>query len=81
METETPQDAPSKPFFDESYPISRILSRTSWAIGAYALVVTSPATWTRPVVIRVSTATRDVGSSRRSASRIVSLIWSAILSG
>ncbi len=61
--------------------MSRILSRTSWAIGAYALVVTSPATCTRPVVISVSTATRDDGSSRRSASRIVSLIWSAILSG
>ena len=32
-------------------------------MAAYALVVTSPATCTRPVVIRVSTATREVGSS------------------
>ncbi|MEU7703607.1 hypothetical protein, partial [Streptomyces sp. NPDC039028] len=31
--------------------------------SAHALVVTSPATCTRPVVIRVSTATREVGSS------------------
>src|SRR5919106_4155299 len=41
----------------------------------------SPATTTRPVVIRVSQATRPVGSSRRTASRTASEIWSAILSG
>src|SRR3954470_5332709 len=35
----------------------------------------------RPVVTNVSTATRLLGSSVSSASRIVSLIWSAILSG
>jgi hypothetical protein len=28
IETLTPQDAPSKPFFDESYPMLRIVSRT-----------------------------------------------------
>src|SRR3954469_12316165 len=36
-------------------------------------------TW--PVVMRVSTATRLRGSSASMASRIASLIWSAILSG
>src|SRR6476659_7899372 len=51
------------------------------ATSAYAEVVTSPATCTWPVVIRVSTATRLLGSSARRASRIESLIWSAILSG
>ena len=44
-------------------------------------VVTSPATCTWPVVISVSTATRLRGSSVSRASRIESLIWSAILSG
>ena len=33
------------------------------------------------VVIRVSQATRPVGSSRRISSRMASEIWSAILSG
>src|SRR6185312_10099862 len=41
----------------------------------------SPATTTRPVVISVSQATRPSGSSVRTASRIASEIWSAILSG
>src|SRR5690242_13745003 len=36
---------------------------------------------TCPVVISVSTATREAGSARSNASRIASLIWSAILSG
>src|SRR5579875_2054852 len=56
-------------------------SRTIVGMSAYASVVTSPATCTWPVVIRVSTATRLVGSCASSASRIESLIWSAILSG
>ena len=43
--------------------------------------MTSPATCTWPVVIRVSTATRLAGSCASRASRIESLIWSAILSG
>src|SRR3954453_20770431 len=50
-------------------------------MSAYAVVVTSPATCTWPVMISVSTATRLFGSSANSASRIESLIWSAILSG
>src|SRR4051794_19535746 len=50
-------------------------------MSAYPVVVTSPATCTCPVVISVSTATRLVGSSAMRASRIESLIWSAILSG
>src|SRR3982075_3697393 len=45
------------------------------------LVVISPATTTRPVVISVSQATRPMGSSFRTASRTESEIWSAILSG
>lgn len=80
-EMETPQEAPSKPLAEESYPMDRTVSRTIWAIGAYAVVVTSPAMCTWPVVISVSTATREAGSSRSSASRTASLIWSAILSG
>src|SRR3954462_5464859 len=50
-------------------------------MSAYAFVVTSPATWTRPVVTIVSTATRLVRSCDRRASRMLSLIWSQILSG
>jgi hypothetical protein len=50
-------------------------------MSAYALVVTSPATCTCPVVTSVSTATRLRGSWASSASRIVSLIASHILSG
>ncbi len=79
--TETPQDAPSNPFSDESYPISRIRLRTIPGMSTYADVVTSPATTTRPVVTSVSTATRLFGSAVSSASRMESLIWSAILSG
>src|SRR5436309_8415623 len=41
----------------------------------------SPATTTSPVVINVSQATRASGSSARTASRTVSEIWSATLSG
>jgi hypothetical protein len=74
IDTLTPQDAPSKPLRDESYPISRIRSRTIVGMSAYASVVTSPATCTWPVVIRVSTATRLPGSCASSASRIESLI-------
>src|SRR3954451_10987271 len=50
-------------------------------IGTYALVLISPATTTRPVVSRVSHATRDFGSCSSSASRMASDTWSAILSG
>src|ERR1700722_5463387 len=50
-------------------------------MSTYVRVVTSPATCTCPVVIRVSTATRLPGSSLIMASRMTSLIWSAILSG
>ena len=44
-------------------------------------MVTSPATWTSPVVTIVSTATRLCGSCSSMASRIASLTWSQILSG
>jgi len=45
------------------------------------LVVISPAMKARPVVTRVSQATRLVGSSAIRESRTASEIWSAILSG
>ena len=50
-------------------------------MSTYVVVVISPATTTRPVVISVSQATLPVGSSARTASRTLSEIWSAILSG
>src|ERR1700710_495562 len=50
-------------------------------MSTYPAVVTSPAMWTWPVVIIVSTATRLRGSCASIASRMESLIWSAILSG
>src|SRR5205809_2363353 len=81
IDTETPQDAPSYPLVDESYPTSRILSLMMPGMSTYVSVVTSPATCTWPVVINVSTATRLVGSSLSIPSRMASLIWSAILSG
>src|SRR6266516_2258412 len=50
-------------------------------MSTYVSVVISPATTTRPVVTSVSQATRPYGSCPSTASRIVSEIWSAILSG
>ena len=44
-------------------------------------VLISPATTHKPVVTSVSHATRPYGSSCSTASRTLSLIWSAILSG
>src|SRR5436305_4198718 len=61
--------------------MSRITSRTSSGMSTHVDVRTSPAMCTCPVVIIVSTATRLVASSFSIASRIASLIWSAILSG
>src|SRR6188768_3896729 len=61
--------------------MSMIRCRTIRGISTYDSVVTSPATTTRPVVTRHSTATRLFGSCRSSSSSTVSLIWSAILSG
>src|SRR5215204_909182 len=56
-------------------------SRTRVGMSTYVVVVISPATTTRPVVTRVSQATLLIGSSASAASRMVSEIWSAILSG
>src|SRR4051812_3681417 len=81
MDTLTPQEAPSKPLREESYPMRSTVSRTIDAMSTYPAVVTSPAMCTWPVVIMVSTATRLRGSCASIASRIESLIWSAILSG
>src|SRR3954452_12011889 len=50
-------------------------------MSMYLLVVISPATTTRPVVISVSQATRLFGSLPSAASSTASEIWSAILSG
>src|SRR5689334_4329605 len=50
-------------------------------MSTYVDVEISPETTTRPVFTRVSQATRPVGSSRRTASRTPSEIWSATLSG
>src|SRR4051812_32328090 len=50
-------------------------------MSTYVLVLISPATTQRPVVTIVSHATRPYGSSASTASRTLSLIWSAILSG
>src|SRR5690242_5892850 len=52
----------------------------SW-MSTYVVVEISPDTTTRPVFTSVSHATRPVGSSRSTASRTPSEIWSAILSG
>src|SRR5437763_12454041 len=50
-------------------------------MSMYLLVVISPATTTKPVVISVSQATRLFGSFASAASSTASEIWSAILSG
>src|SRR5215213_10288568 len=52
----------------------------SW-MSTYVVVEISPETTTSPVFTSVSHATRPVGSSRSTASRTPSEIWSAILSG
>src|SRR3954451_22268935 len=52
----------------------------SW-MSTYVDVEISPETTTSPVFTRVSHATRPVGSSRSTASRTPSEIWSATLSG
>ena len=46
IETETPQDCPSKPLVDESYPMARMVSRTIPGMSTYPAVVTSPTTCT-----------------------------------
>lgn len=51
------------------------------AMSACPLVRISPATWTRPVVTSVFMAVREWASWVISASRMLSLIWSQILSG
>src|SRR5688572_16053082 len=58
-----------------------IVSRAIFGMSTYASVVISPATTHRPVVSKVSQATRPFGSSARIASSTASLTWSAILSG
>src|SRR5271167_2375403 len=77
----TPQLAPSKPMSEVLYPISSTVLRTRASTSTQALVVTSPATITTPVLTRVSQATRPRGSAARMASSTASEIWSATLSG
>src|SRR5436190_14643754 len=50
-------------------------------MSTYVVVEISPETTTRPVLTSVSQATRPCGSSRMTASRTPSEIWSATLSG
>src|SRR5262245_24443728 len=50
-------------------------------MSTYVVVEISPDTTTRPVFTSVSQATRPYGSSRMTASRTPSEIWSATLSG
>src|SRR6476661_2343786 len=50
-------------------------------MSTYVSVEISPETTTSPVLTSVSHATRPVGSSRMTASRTPSEIWSATLSG
>src|SRR3954453_17774188 len=52
----------------------------SW-VATEVVVEVSPDTTTRPVLTSVSQATRPAGSSRSTASRTPSEIWSATLSG
>src|SRR6266550_1360603 len=61
--------------------MSRTVSRTTAWKSMYVVVVISPRTITRPVVVAVSQATRASGSWRMIASRIASLTWSQSLSG
>src|SRR5580692_1415618 len=61
--------------------MSSTVLRTMASTSTQALVVTSPATMTTPVLTRVSQATRPRGSAARMASRTASEIWSATLSG
>src|ERR1700722_17308381 len=61
--------------------MSTTVLRTNRGMSTYVVVVISPATRTRPVVSRVSHATRLSGSSASMASSTESEIWSAILSG
>ncbi len=61
--------------------MSSTVLRTSASTSIQAEVVTSPATITTPVLIKVSQATRPRLSCARMASSTASLIWSATLSG
>src|SRR5450432_3982895 len=61
--------------------MSSTVLRTIASTSTQALVVTSPATITTPVLTSVSHATRPLGSAARMASRTASEIWSATLSG
>ena len=79
--TRTPHVSASNPNFPLVYPISLTVSRTIFWISTYPLVVISPITITRPVVVHVSHATRLIGSCSIKASRIASEIASQTLSG
>src|SRR3954462_4325989 len=58
-----------------------MVSRATAWMSTYVEVEISPDTTTSPVFTSVSQATRPVGSSRITASRTPSEIWSATLSG
>ncbi|MBA7585066.1 hypothetical protein ES708_27036 [subsurface metagenome] len=69
------------PYEGSSYPINFNTPRTTVCSSIYPLVVISPPTRTRPVVVNVSQATRESGSCERARSSTASDIWSHILSG
>src|SRR5439155_27334836 len=75
------QGPPEKPGSVSVYPALRLVSRAICGMSTYVSVVISPETTTSPVFTSVSHATRPYGSSRITASRTPSEIWSAILSG
>ena len=80
-ETSTAQVPLSNPISLSVYPIDDTVLRTTLGISTIALVVISPATMTRPVVTKVSHATRERGSCSIMESRTASEILSATLSG
>ena len=77
-------ESAANPMLGSTYPMSRMTDRTRASMlvrVSGARVVTSPATQTKSVVQRVSTATRLSGSWTRQKSRTASEIWSETLSG
>ncbi len=79
--TSTPQVSQSKPIVEWSYPISLTVLRTMVGMSTYVVVVISPPTSTKPVLVKVSHATRQCGSFAMMASRTASETASQTLSG
>src|SRR5271157_1652090 len=69
------------PYDGSVYPIAFSTPRTTTGRSMYPVVVISPPTMTRPVVVKLSQATRDEGSCRSASSSTASETWSHTLSG